>query len=429
MGLKKYSPLMMVFALFLSLSAYLADVFGQQQPANAGSSPVMDSCELPRGKYSGNDVRTADRHKEIYMMFSAYGLSPYSDIYIDNVLSELGRKKIPSIVYSTMGELTEIYKKKRNIDETDYNRSLFQIAGTYGAKIWLQIRVYANRIAVPGKDGTTNYTAEQIIDDKEVRDAFTKRLSNEFAVYNNAYGSSCNVIVFEEAGIYHQPQGGGYFWSSEMYKIKKPSDYYDNLFMKRMAKIFIIVNSVIKQKNPVCRVGIHIGHSALLNEPVFEKWVSYLEANNAKPDFIFYDFYLKAQKDADSYKQKIIQRKRFLSERLGFSVYHLAQLHTMNAFQHGGNRTPSKVEIDDIIDIDLKMGVQGIGFYGKNALPTEIFENNPLARIRSVSELYMNLQRIDGITEFLSYTNLKASILKICLIWCYGVILRKTVMP
>jgi len=64
---------------------------------------------------------------------------------------------------------------------------------------------------------------------------------------------------------------------------------------------------------------------------------------------------------------------------LGERVMHLAQVHTMNSFQHGGGKTPSRQEIDRIVQLDEQLSVSGIGFYTKNALPTEDFSNDPMS--------------------------------------------------
>ncbi len=57
-------------------------------------------------------------------------------------------------------------------------------------------------------------------------------------------------------------------------------------------------------------------------------------------------------------------------KQLGQKVYYLAQLHTTNAFGHGGGRTPSAQQIERTLSLARTLGVDGFGYYTKNAMPT-----------------------------------------------------------
>lgn len=335
----------------------------------APTSDATSAC--PPGSFIGRATSTTARGLKRFMMVSAYHLEPYSPAYLDNVLADLGRQQIAGIVYTALGEISSFLRKKGSpLDELELNRDIYQRAKAQGANIWLQMRVYANELQTASDPRPHNYTAEEILAQPEVDQAFRERVREEFGLYNKYFASNCVVILFEEAGIYHTPQSGGRFWSSEPNRVGKPNEYYDQMFADRMTAIFAKARAEIKRINPSCSVGMHLGHSVFNNEAVLRAAMDHLRSIGAKPDFIFYDFYLKAQPDFDAYAQKLSRRASFITKTLKLPAYHLAQLHTMNDFQHGLGKTLSKEEIDRVVDLSAQLGFSGIGFYSKNAAPT-----------------------------------------------------------
>lgn len=336
------------------------------------TAPTPDATNVcPPGSFSGRAVSTTARGLKRFMMVSAYHLEPYSPAYLDNVLADLGRQQIAGIVYTALGEISSFLRKKgSSLDELELNRDIYERAKAQGANVWLQMRVYGNQLQTASDPQPHNYTAEEILAQPEADQAFRERVREEFGLYNKYFAGSCTVIVFEEAGIYHTPQSGGRFWSSEPSRIGKPNDYYDQMFVDRMTGIFAKVREEIKHINPSCSIGMHLGHSVFNNEPVLQSAMDHLRAIGAKPDFIFYDFYLKSQPNFDAYAEKLARRASFITKALKLPAYHLAQLHTMNDFQHGLGKTLSKDEIDRIVDLSVQLGFSGVGFYSKNAAPT-----------------------------------------------------------
>ncbi len=354
----------------------------RQPEATVATAPRQTElhCTLS-APFRGEEARFPATGRHTYMMVSAWRLAPYAKPYLFNTLADLGRIRAAGIVYATVGELEHFLRRRKRLndfDEIAYNRSVFRMARRLETPVWLQLRLYANRVHLPGAAERVNLTAERILKDRPARRAFLRRLMREFSAYDAQFRDSCTVIVFEEAGIYHSVQGGGRFWSSRERRVRR-SRRMDALFAARMARVFRLVASRIRRRNPACRVGMHLGHSVFLDRPLLARWIDWLRQKGQAPDFIFYDFYLKAQPDYENYARKLTKRVRFVKEDLRLPLYHLAQLHTMNAFQHGGGRTPSRAEIDAIVTLDERLGVDGIGFYTKNALPTRDFSNRPFA--------------------------------------------------
>jgi hypothetical protein len=201
----------------------------------------------------------------------------------------------------------------------------------------------------------------------------------EFVAYNNYFKANCRVIMFEEAGTYHATNGGGMFWSGRDVPRLRPNRASDDTFAARFAGLFEIAKQTIKSINPSCPVGAHLGHSAVMDKPVLQQWIARMASEQAAPDFIFYDFYLKSQPDFSAYASKLEDRANFIIHTLGLPALQLAQLHTMNNFQRGLGATPSRSEIDDIVALDERLGFTGIGFYSKNAAATARFDNGPMA--------------------------------------------------
>jgi len=88
-----------------------------------------------------------------------------------------------------------------------------------------------------------------------------------------------------------------------------------------------------------------------------------------KPDFTLYDLYEKVSRTDADFREKLVTRVKLLKE-LGQPVYYLAQLHTTNNFGAGGGRTLSAKQIEDIYQLARELGVDGFGYYSKNAVPT-----------------------------------------------------------
>ena len=311
-----------------------------------------------------------------YMMFSGYHLEPYSDAYIANGLSELARSSVSGIVYATVGATDEFLERRSaGMTQRDVNARIFRAANAYGTKLWLQLRLYDNIVSVNGAP-PKNYTAEEILTDAAVRKAFDDGLDTAVRQYSDRFANACRVIVFEEAGIYHAPQGGGTFWSSDPTRAGRPTQHFDELFADRMTRIFAHVFGRIKAIDPSCAIGMHLGHSVFEDEPVLRSAIASLRQERAGPDFVLYDLYLKAQPDFATYESRLRARAALMKD-LGIPMFHLAQLHTMNGFQHGLGRTPSKADIDAMVKLDEQIGVAGIGFYTKNATKTANFDENP----------------------------------------------------
>ncbi len=356
-----------VFAL-TAVAAALAEE-GQQSAGDCASSQP----------FAGETITTAAKPVARYMMVSAWHLEPYSDFYIDNVLSDLARHRTAGIVYGTLGATTAFLRQRgAGIGEERLNESIYRKAKESGADLWLQLRIYDNQLSVGGTSAR-NVTAEEIMASPAAGAAFREALTRDVQLYDRYFHQRCVVIVFEEAGIYHAPQGGGTFWSSSPTRLGRPNARDDNIFGERFEALFREAFHAIKAINPSCSVGPHLGHSAVEDQKVLTDWFNRLSADNARPDFVFYDFYFQAQPDFDRYARKLTERIGFITGTLGQKAMHLAQLHTMNAFQHGGGRTPSREEIDKVIELDERLGVSGLGFYTKNALPTAWFGNEPFA--------------------------------------------------
>ncbi len=327
------------------------------------------SCSTPTTTERGKSTDTTDRSGEKFMMFSSYNLEPYSDKYIKNIISNLSRNNITGILYSSVGEISS----KLGSDENLLNRKIFSKAQNAGADMWLQIRVYANNINVDGEMKTA--TAQEILEDKEVRHAFRDRIKKEVYAYQKYFPDTCKIIAFEEAGIYHKSQGGGHFWSSPQgiphdLGVRPPNDQYDTVFATRLSKIFDLIHTYAKSVNPNCEVGMHLGHSVFINSTPLKERMSWLASQGSYPDFMFYDLYEKASSSYTAYEKKLTQRREIMKS-FGIPAYHLAQLHTMNDFQNGKGRTPSKADIDNYVALSEQLNFNGIGFYTKNALPSE----------------------------------------------------------
>ncbi len=346
--------------------------------------PVLVAIACLAGFAAAEDGRSGcpRRHENrlAFMMISAWHLAPYSESYLDHALRDIAKAGAAGIVYATSGELTEFFARKGlSVGETAYNTMIYRMAARRGARLWLQLRVYANRVPDPASGKRRNFTAREILRDRGKRQSFLREARREFSAYNRFFRDACRVILFEEAGIYHSPGGGGRFWSSRARRLRKRTVRADRMFASRMARMTRLLKRMILRVNPSCKVGIHLGHSAFLDLPVLTEWMRWLERKGARPDFIFYDFYLKSQKDFASYERKLSRRADYVKNVLKLPFLHLAQLHTMNAFQHGGGLTPSKAELDAIAALDDRLCVDGMGFYTKNALPTQNRENAPLA--------------------------------------------------
>ena len=362
-----------------AIVAALADA-GQQTglPGAPAGPPPAGDCASSQ-PFAGEQIATAVRPISRYMMVSAWHLEPYSDTYLDNVLSDLARHRTAGIVYGTLGATTAFLRQRgAGIDEARLNESIYRKAQQSGADLWLQLRIYDNQLVV-GDASARNVTAEEIVANPAAGASYREAVARDVQLYDRYFHQRCVVIVFEEAGIYHAPEGGGTFWSSSPERLRRPNYRDDNIFGERFEALFREAYRTIKSVNPACSVGMHLGHSAVENKPVLAASFDRLAADSARPDFMFYDLYFQAQPDFERYAQKLTERLGFITGTLRQRVMHLAQLQTMNDFQHGGGRTPSREDIDRVVQLDEKLGVSGLGFYTKNALPTTWFGNGPFS--------------------------------------------------
>lgn len=338
--------------------------------------------------YVGEPVETEATGQEVYMMFSAYKIVPYSAGYVENVLAAFGRTGITGVIYSSVGgvsgHLEERWPKEAGPapDEVAYNTEIYGQARELGAKLWLQVPEYYNRVAVDGAPRLV--TAHDILNDAKAREAFRNELAREVQAYSDFAGKDARVIVFEEAGIYHSPQGGGIFWATPepvpATTRTRPNAFYDGLFADNMKRVFAHIHGWVREVNPDAQVGMHLGHQAVEDGKGLKKAVAWLEGRGARPDFIFYDLYLGAQSPRgdrwENYRAKLATRRAniaALDRERPIPALHLGQLHTMNNFQNGRGYTPTREELDKTVALDGAEGLnfEGVGYYTKNALPTD----------------------------------------------------------
>lgn len=354
----------------------------------AATAVLAGASAFASEPYVGELETVEPSGQEVYLMFSAYKIVPYSPGYVDNTLAALGRTGIPGIIYSSVGGISKHLAERwpagtRPIpDEIAYNSEIYRQAKALGARLWLQVPEYYNDVEVNGAKRLV--TANEILNDEVAREAFRKQFQREVRAYGEFAGKDARVILFEEAGIYHSPQGGGTFWASPKAPPSetrtKPNAGDDALFADRMKRVFERLRGWVREADADALVGMHLGHQAVEDAEGLRNAVKWLEGRGARPDFIFYDMYLGPQSPRgdrwDNYQQKLAARRGSIAEidpAVPIRALHLAQLHTTNAFQNGRGYTPSREELDKMVALDgpAALNFDGFGYYTKNALATD----------------------------------------------------------
>jgi hypothetical protein len=354
----------------------------------AAVAVLAASAAFAAEPYVGEPETVEPSGQEVYLMFSAYKIVPYSSGYVDNTLAALGRTGIPGIIYSSVGGVSKHLAERWPAeagpapDEAAYNSEIYRQAKALGARLWLQVPEYYNNVEVGGTRRLV--TANEILSDETAREAFRKEFQREVRAYSEFAGKDARVIAFEEAGIYHSPQGGGTFWASPKEPPAatrtRPNGADDALFADRMKRVFEKLRGWVKEVNSDAQVGMHLGHQVVEDAEGLKKAVNWLDGRGARPDFIFYDMYLGPQSPRgdrwDNYREKLAGRRASLAgidPARPIRALHLAQLHTTNAFQNGRGFTPSREELDRMVALDGPgaLDFHGFGYYTKNALATD----------------------------------------------------------
>jgi len=305
-----------------------------------------------------------------FVMFSAYNLGPYSTYYEDTVMDALVQTEHSGIVYAT------IQAPHITFNETAYNQSLYNKANSYGANLWLQLRLYDNGFGFNSKNliQANPWARNQLF---PVFDAAVTQYASSFS------SGDCKIILFEEAGIYHQLWTGGEFWAggNQYYtgvKLSVSTDW-DKIFVYRFATLFNQLYARIKTLTG-CDVGFHIGHAALYRGYNGKTVIEHI-FDQITTDFVLYDLYPMASPSYASYEQKMTERIPLLAQYT--DVYYLNQMHTMNNFQNGGGRAPSAEIMRDSTDLAFQLGAKDVGWYGKNAQAAQnsiAFDPNSIAQ-------------------------------------------------
>jgi hypothetical protein len=321
--------------------------------------------------------------KPAYVMISGWGLYPDlkapkkpATVALATALSDIARADIKGIVYGSLGLPPRLAKRMpAGFDAQSYNRALFALAKAQGAGLWLQLRYYDNWLALPS--GARAVDAAEVIADADVRATFLGAAMAAVADYQSAFPDDCVIILGEEETIYHERDGSGLFWAGQAAWDKSekarsgylaPSPALDQLFVDHFSAINGLLVKAVRKAYPACSVGIHIGHASLTAEGGAPEYAA-ITGNLPPLDFTFYDLYDKVSPTEADFRRKLAERVALLKE-LGQRVYFLAQLHTTNAFGHGGGRTPSAADIDGTAAAAMALGVDGFGYYTKNAMPT-----------------------------------------------------------
>ncbi len=328
--------------------------------------------------------------RQAYVMISGWGLYPEPNSTTDRAsstlrtaLAAIAKNHISGIIYGTLGVPPRIREKaglRDDFDPNAYNEAVFALAKERKANLWMQLRYYDDWVSAGGAP-PAHLTAPQILSDASAEKAFTQSAMAAIRAYAKAYPDACTVILGEEETIYHSKDGGGLFWTGQKVwdqstklsggQYLEHSEALDQVFVTNFTGIHQLLIRLIKSEFPGCRVGIHIGHAPLYqkigDEPVYAVILQKLRPLH--PDFTFYDLYSKVSRNGAEFRAKLSDRVRLL-KGLGQPVYYLAQLHTTNNFGAGGGRTPSAGQLDETFDLAKRLGVEGFGYYAKNAVPT-----------------------------------------------------------
>ncbi|MFT4097317.1 MAG: hypothetical protein QM651_09335 [Rhodoblastus sp.] len=320
--------------------------------------------------------------RQAYVMLSGWGLYPPASRQspIAGAMSDIAKAHVAGIVYGTLGVPPWIRKNRDVPDAFDpnaYNSQLFSLARSEGATLWLQLRYYDNWVQVNGQG--RNITAPEITNDGAMRNAFVAAAMETIGAYAEAFPRDCTIILGEEETPYHARLGGGLFWAGEQLwdqSVKKgpgehlsPSRTIEENFVRQYASVNSILISAIRKQHASCRIGLHIGHYPLYQKLDGKSEYALALSSMPRIDFTFYDLYQKVSPNEADFVDKLSKRVAILKQ-MGQNVYYLAQLHTTNAFGHGGGRTPSAAGIDRTVALAERLGVSGLGYYTKNAAPT-----------------------------------------------------------
>lgn len=344
--------------------------------------------------------------RQAYVMLSGWALYPQLSRQspIAHALADIAQARVAGIVYGTLG-IPPWIRKNRNIPDTfdpnEYNSRLFAMARDAGATLWLQLRYYDNWVRANGQE--RNITAPEISSDATLRGAFVSAAMESVDAYAEAFPGGCTIILGEEETPYHARLGSGLFWAGQSLWDQSPKKgagehlsqnrTVEDNFIQQYASVNSILISAIRKKHASCRIGLHIGHFPLYQKIGGRSEYGIALSEMPRVDFTFYDLYEKVSPNEADFADKLSTRVALLKQ-MGQNVYYLAQLHTTNAFGHGGGRTPSAAAIDRTVALAERLGVAGMGYYTKNAAPTmcgtgqAANDNNPppKRRIRAVCD-------------------------------------------
>lgn len=321
------------------------------------------------------------------------------------------------VVYSHMGLMehpddtgnTDLFPA---FDEQAYNNAIFAAARNKNKQIWLHVTPIHNRTSHTRLDEQTQQYVTSVenlkIKDilygtKSTRQQFLDNFRASTAGYLDAFADSdCHINLFDEETPFHSRLGGGEFWYRGDWPFGgagsvPPVDRDDiqNNFYKDFGTLFAMLKEEIHKVNPDCQVGFHIGHSPTYlrqfpssqhpeGQTLLDLAIEKMARRGQAPDFIIYDLYIKAQTDFDTFRKTLIKRKALLDEAVAnvpvkgstngevhnIHLYHLAQLHTLNNFQHGAGRTASKEQLRYNMYLVAGLDFDGFGYYTKNPQQT-----------------------------------------------------------
>ena len=306
-----------------------------------------------------------------FFYFSGYNLAPYSESYTEQALNVSASTKQPVIIYSNMDR-----QRYPHQQQMDYNQELYRKAADKGAEVWMQLRMFDNG----QRTSSADHNALSLMNDPNSR-MLIEEMVDQYSAY---FPDTCKIILFEEAGIYHSPQGGADFWAggNRFYEGVTPpqNDRFDSVFIYRFTKLYQYVSQIVRERSN-CELGFHIGHTPVYREYKGKRVINHIADNlGSDIDFIAYDLYALGSPSYASYEGKM--RDRIPTLAAIAPVYYINQMHTMNNFGHGGGKTPSAKQLIDSTMLAYELGAAKVGWYGKNARATHLAytESDPTER-------------------------------------------------
>jgi hypothetical protein len=335
------------------------------------------------------------------------------------------RGRAAGVVYGSLGWVDSLYQDDQGApnegtpnSELAYNALIYSLAAKYKAPLWMQLRIFDNELTRPDATSLTptrNYTAAEILANFEGSGAsFRSKVREIVTQYATQAPGECTIVVGEEETPYHERFGSGMFWAGrELFNARagasastcadlppeglatcaqigasraakylkniKTDPTVNNLFAVNVAGIYNLIRneigSIEASTQQVCRVGFHVGHIPLEDAAATAQvngdspFIAATKQMTVKPDFVFYDLYLKASATRAIHYAKLQERTEYLRSH-GLEMLYLAQLHSMNNFQNGLGRTPSDDQIQEMSERSRGLGHAGFGFYTKQVLPT-----------------------------------------------------------